>query len=73
METGLLILNEAVKDTYEDDGVPMLSRSRIYLATQEEEALTRLLNLIQRGMPNPSTARPVKYAAYTDTTHCRQH
>ena len=30
METGLLILNEAMKDTYEDDGMPMPSRNRVY-------------------------------------------
>ena len=55
IETGLLILDEAVKDTYEDDGVPMLSRNRVYRATQEEEALTRLLNILQRELPNPSS------------------
>ena len=55
METGLLILNEAVKGTYEDDGMPMLSWNRVYGATQEDEALTRLLEIIQRGMSNPSS------------------
>ena len=54
IETGLLLLNEAVQDTYGDDWMPMPSRNRVYRATQEDAALTRLLNILQRGLPHPS-------------------
>ena len=45
METDLLTLNEAVHDAYEDDGMPR--------ATQEEEALAKLLDIIKRGIYKP--------------------
>ena len=44
----------AKKGTYEDDGMPMLSWDRVYRATQEDGALTRLIDIIQRGMQDIS-------------------
>ena len=52
IETGLLLLNEAVQDTYKDDWTPV--QNEVYQATPPDAALTRLLNILQKGLPHPS-------------------
>ena len=47
IETGLLLLNEAVQDSYKNNWTPLWNE--VYQA-----ALTRLLDVLQTGLPHPS-------------------
>ena len=52
IEMGLLLLNEPAQDTYKDNWTPI--RNIVCQATPQDAALTRLLNILQRGLPHPS-------------------
>ena len=47
-------LSAAINTAGNDDGMPMISWNRVHRATQEDGTMTRLIDTIQRGMPDTS-------------------